>query len=61
MPTPRSRLRTDGTVAWQVYCYYRDAQNIRQQFSATFDDRGEALLFADRRAGVLSVLVGVRG
>lgn len=48
MPTPRSRLRTDGTVAWQVYCYYRDAQNIRRQFSATFDDRGEALLFADR-------------
>ncbi|MFI6041975.1 tyrosine recombinase XerC [Nocardia sp. NPDC051321] len=48
MPTPRPRPRKDGTVAWQVYFNYYDTGGIRRQSSETFNEYGEALLWADR-------------
>ncbi|WP_249644504.1 tyrosine-type recombinase/integrase [Nocardia sputi] len=42
MITPRPRPRRDGTVAWQVYFYFYDADGKRRQSSETFDDYNEA-------------------
>lgn len=46
MPTPRSRRRADGTMAWQVYFHYYDPEGKRRQSSATFDDVEQAQWWA---------------
>ncbi|MFR9769384.1 hypothetical protein [Nocardia sp. SC052] len=45
--TPRPRPRSDGSVAWQVYFYYRDTDRKRRQSSETFEEYAEAQWWAE--------------